>query len=114
MSDLVLDVNPLDGSVTYFRHDAHAGTSDIWTVSDLSPMIERNKASQNAADHSARTFSDGRFQYHVASLTQADVEALVKSQVITRGFKILDDKKFSAFLNDPDFKYLRKLTAKTI
>jgi hypothetical protein len=111
--DLVLDVNPLDGSVIYFSAP-ETGGYQFRTEVDVEPLVERNKAMQNAVDHSARTFSDGRLQYHVASITPKEHRELVEAGILTRGFAILDEAKFSKWLNDSEFKYLRKLTSKRI
>jgi hypothetical protein len=115
MPEYVLDVDPLDGSVRYMDCDEATDTVTIYTKTDVTPLVERNKAAQNAVDHSAPAFmhKDQCF-YHVASITPAEHKELIKKGIVTSGWKILDKKAFDKFLNDPEFKYLRKLTSKKI
>ena len=110
MADYVMDVNPLDGSVRYFSTDEATDTVRIWTQYDADPLVEANKAAQNATDHSAKMFSgkDEHVMYKVGTIAPWEMQDLVKRQILTHGGKILDEKAFSQWMMDPEYKYLRR------
>lgn len=115
-NELVLDVDPLDGSILYHSYDPSVpGGSIIRREYDLQPLIERNKRLQNATDASSPgTFMDGRSFYHVASISPYHMQELVDKQILTWGGKILDDAAFTKWLNDPVRQYAVKTTLKKI
>jgi hypothetical protein len=69
---------------------------------DITEIIESNKAQFNAIDEKAKW---GEWT-KVASLPNVVVDELNK-QGIMRGFGVLDEKRFKAFLNDPDNRFFR-------
>ncbi len=71
----------------------------IQTRQDVSAIIEQNKKEYNSFDERAR-WSDNLFGNKVASIPLTVIDDLNK-QGIMRGYAVLDDKRFAAFLNDP-------------
>jgi hypothetical protein len=66
---------------------------------DVSDIVEQNKKEYNSFDERAR-WSDELFGNKVASIPYSVIDDLNK-QGIMRGFAVLDDKRFAAWLNDP-------------
>lgn len=66
---------------------------------DVTEIIEQNKKEYNSYDERAR-WSDQLFGNKVASIPYSVIDDLNK-QGIMRGFAVLDDKRFAAWLNDP-------------
>ena len=74
----------------------------IETRQDISGILESNKAQFNAIDEKAKW---GEFT-KIASIPNVVVDELNK-QGIMRGFAVLDEKRFRAFLNNPDNRFFR-------
>lgn len=89
-----------NGKITNF-HD-HDGQYFIETKQDLSGILESNKAQFNAVDEKARW---GEFT-KIASLPNVIIDDLNKKGIM-RGFAVIDEKLFRAFLNDPDNRFFR-------
>ena len=70
---------------------------------DVSALIEQNKKEYNNAE---TKWSNQLFGNKVASIPFAAIDKLNK-QGIMKGFTVLDQKRFFAFLNDPDNLYFR-------
>jgi hypothetical protein len=66
---------------------------------DVTDIVEQNKKEYNSFDERAR-WSDELFGNKVASIPYSVIDDLNK-QGIMRGFAVLDDKRFAAWLNDP-------------
>jgi len=65
---------------------------------DLTELVEQNKKEYNAAD---TKWSDQLFGNKVASIPNIAIDKLNQEGVM-RGFEILDQKRFFAWLNDSD------------
>ena len=65
---------------------------------DVSSLVEQNKQEYNAAD---TKWSDQLFGNKVASIPNIAIDKL-NQEGIMRGFEILDQKRFFAWLNDRD------------
>ena len=70
---------------------------------DVSALIEQNKKEYNNAE---TKWSNQLFGNKVASIPFAAIDKLNK-QGIMKGFTVLDEKRFFAFLNDPENLYFR-------
>ena len=70
---------------------------------DVTDLIERNKQEYNNAD---TKWSDNLWGNKVASIPFTAVDALNK-QGIMKGFEVLDQKRFFAWLNDPEHLFFR-------
>ena len=66
---------------------------------DVSDIVEQNKKEYNSYDERAR-WSDQLFGNKVASIPMTVIDDLNKVGIM-RGFAILDEKRFAAWLNDP-------------
>lgn len=77
---------------------------------DCSAIIERNKKEFNSFDENAR-WSDNLFGNKIASIPMTVIDMLNKKGIL-RGFKVLDEKAFKAFLNDPDNRFFRTRTGR--
>lgn len=80
----------------------------IETRQDVSGIIEQNKKEYNSFDERAR-WSDHLFGNKVASIPLTVIDDLNK-QGIMRGFAILDEKRFKAWLNNSDNRVFRTRT----
>ena len=91
-----------DGSVTTF-HDQDDGGIVIAKEQNISALIDANKEEYNTADSK---WNDNALENRVARIPMAVFEDLQK-QGITRGFTVIDMKRFKAWLNNPDNKVFR-------
>lgn len=89
-----------NGKETNF-HDID-GKHFIETSQDISHILESNKAQFNAIDEKAKW---GEWT-KIASIPNVVIDDLNK-QGIMRGFAVLDEKRFRAFLNNPDNRFFR-------
>ena len=70
---------------------------------DVTELIEQNKKEYNNADSK---WSDELFGNKVASIPFTAIDKLNK-QGIMKGFTVLDQKRFFAWLNDPENLFFR-------
>jgi len=70
---------------------------------DVSDLIEANKQEYNNAD---TKWSDRLFGNKIASIPFTAIDKLNK-QGIMKGYEILDQKRFFAWLNDRDNRFFR-------
>ena len=84
------------------KHNADDGYV-IETKQDVTDIIEKNKQEYN---NSSTKWGEDVFDNKIASLPLTVVDDLNK-QGIMRGFHVLDQKKFFAWLNDPDNRFFR-------
>jgi len=75
----------------------------IETKQDVTDIIEKNKQEYN---NSSTKWGEDVFDNKIASIPLTVVDDLNK-QGIMRGFHVLDQKKFFAWLNDPDNRFFR-------
>ena len=91
-----------DGSITTF-HDSDDGGVVIAKEHNISALIDANKEEYNTADSK---WHDNALNNRVARIPMAVFEELNK-QGITRGFTVIDMKRFKEWLNNPDNKVFR-------
>ncbi len=95
-----------------FRQSAVHSDGDggivIETRQDISDILEQNKKEYNSYDERAR-WSDNLFGNKVASIPMTVIDDLNK-QGIMRGFAVLDEKRFRAWLNERDNRVFRTRT----
>jgi xylose isomerase len=91
-----------DGSVTTF-HDVDDGGVVIAKELNVDSLINANKEEYNNADSK---WSENALENRVARVPLAVFDQLQK-EGITRGFTILDQKRFKAWLNNPDNRVFR-------
>lgn len=100
----VFDDAPLSGVQQVF-HTLGNGEYIIESAQDVEPIIELNKyVRDNAASGWKGT------SHHIASIPLVEVEKLMKAQILGGGMKVLDPKKFKAYLNSPDQRAFRTKT----
>jgi len=75
----------------------------LQTAQNVDALIEQNKKEYNNAE---TKWSDQLFGNKVASIPFTAIDKLNK-QGIMKGFTVLDQKKFFAWLNDPDNLFFR-------
>ena len=75
---------------------------------DVTELIEQNKRDYNNAD---KKWSDELFGNKVASIPFTAIDKLNK-QGIMQGFEVRDQKRFFAWLNDPDNLFFRTKAGK--
>ena len=80
----------------------------IETRQDVSGIIEQNKKEYNSFDERAR-WSDHLFGNKVASIPLTVIDDLNKLGIM-RGFAVLDEKRFKAWLNNSDNRVFRTRT----
>ena len=95
-----------------FRQSAVHADGDggiiIETRQDVSGIIEQNKKESNSFDERAR-WSDEMFGNKVASIPLTVIDDLNKIGIM-RGFAVLDEKRFKAWLNNSDNRVFRTRT----
>jgi hypothetical protein len=98
--------------MTNFRQTAVHSDGDggiiIETRQDISGILEQNKKEYNSFDERAR-WSDDLLGNKVASIPLTVIDDLNKQGII-RGFAVLDDKRFKAWLNERDNRVFRTRT----
>ena len=90
--------NPVKFRDSVVHADGEGGIV-IETKQDITGIIEQNKKEYNSFDERAK-WSDELFGNKIASIPFTVIDELNK-QGVMRGFAVLDDKRFAAFLNDP-------------
>ena len=99
--------NPVNFRQSAVHSDGDGGIV-IETRQDISDIIEQNKKEYNSFDERAK-WSDELFGNKVASIPLTVIDDLNK-QGIMRGFAILDEKRFKAWLNNSDNRVFRTRT----
>ena len=100
MKKLCTEVDPYGITKNYYA-DGEGGLI-IETQQDVSAIIEQNKREYAQTDERARW---GEWT-KIGSIPMAMIKDL-NDKGICRGFAVIDQKKFKAYLNDPDNRYLR-------
>lgn len=101
MTDRVLfDRDPLSGVTEYFHEEPDGGFT-IESQQDLTGLLEQTKYLRNE--------NTGRMGdlVHVASIPNVILMGLVKQGILTYAGRILDDKRYRAWLNDADNQAFR-------
>ena len=99
--------NPVNFRQSAVHADGDGGIV-IETRQDISDILEQNKKEYNSFDERAR-WSDELFGNKVASIPMTVIDDLNK-QGIMRGFAVLDEKRFKAWLNERDNRVFRTRT----
>ena len=99
--------NPVKFRDTAVHKDGDGGII-IETKQDISSILEQNQKEYNSFDERAR-WSDHLFGNKVASIPMTVIDELNK-QGIMRGFAVLDEKRFKAWLNERDNRVFRTRT----
>ena len=99
--------NPVNFRKTAVHADGDGGII-IQTVQDITDIIEQNKKEYNSFDEKAR-WSDELFGNKIASIPMTVIDDL-NAKGIMRGFAVLDEKRFKAWLNERDNRVFRTRT----
>jgi hypothetical protein len=99
--------NPVNFRQTAVHADGEGGIV-IQTRQDITDIVEQNKKEYNSYDEKAR-WSDNLFGNKIASIPMTVIDDLNK-QGIMRGFAVLDEKRFRAWLNERDNRVFRTRT----
>jgi len=84
-------------------HNTDDGEIVIATEQDVSNIIEQNKKEYNATNG---RWGEDVFDNKIASIPLTVVDDLNKLNIM-RGFHVIDQKKFKAWLNNPDNRFFR-------
>lgn len=99
----LLDVDRMTGVAEYHHYDAETDRTIVETVQDVTPLLERNKALQNADD---RGWSASRDLRRAAAIP----DIIVLKWRNEYGIDVFDRNHWPAvkkLLNDPEWRYLR-------
>ena len=99
--DLIWENRAL-GTKTYYSFDDAEGTYVLETVQDIEPILEYNKQALNNVDN--RRFGDGKL---VAQIPIVVMLQLVQQGILSPKFGVLDEKRFSDWLNSSDNMWMR-------
>ena len=99
--------NPVNFRQSAVHADGNGGIV-IETRQDISDILEQNKKEYNSFDERAK-WSNELFGNKIASIPMTVIDDLNK-QGIMRGFAILDEKRFKAWLNERDNRVFRTRT----
>lgn len=94
----LFDRDEFTGITEYFIFDDTTGGFMIESQQDVEPLIELNKTQWNAQEKHTKY----RELTRVASIPNVVMMELSKKGIVTPAGRILDDKKFRAWLNDRD------------
>lgn len=103
MTRRLLDVDPLTGVAEYHHYDPLADRTVVETVQDVAPILERNKALQNADD---RGWSPGHDLRRAAAIP----DIVILKWRNEHGIDVFNRDHWPAvkkLLNDPEWRYLR-------
>jgi hypothetical protein len=100
----VLQVDSLTKTADIAQSDGEGGLV-ITTTQDVTEIIEQNKSDYAQMDERSR-WSGEVFGNHIARIPLSVFQEL-NQQGICQGFAVLDQKKFKAFLNNPDNRHFR-------
>ncbi len=84
-------------------HNTDNGEIVIATEQDVSSIIEQNKKEYNATNG---RWGEDVFDNKIASIPLTVIDDLNKAGIM-RGFHVVDQKKFKAWLNNPDNRFFR-------
>ena len=84
-------------------HNTDNGEIVIATEQDVSNIIEQNKKEYNATNG---RWGEDVFDNKIASIPLTVIDDLNKAGIM-RGFHVVDQKKFRAWLNNPDNRFFR-------
>jgi hypothetical protein len=110
MYERLFSADPVTGKRTVFHADADGENYTLHTRMDVTPIIDHNQAlrSHHASRHSGRIFDSKKFMTHIASIPAFLFFDLKKRGILSAdGTEILDEKKFSQFLNDNEWLKFR-------
>ena len=88
---------------TQTAHDSDNGEIVVATTQDVTDIVEQNKKEYNATNG---RWGDDIFDNKIASIPLTVIDDLNKAGIM-RGFAVLDQKKFKAWLNNPDNRFFR-------
>ncbi len=100
--------DPDSGLTEYFHYDEVNGGFHIETRQDVSALIALNKAKYNESESSTRY---GELS-HVAETPNVVLMDLSKKGIVSMTGRILDEKKYRAWLNDPENRCFRVRTGR--
>ena len=84
-------------------HNTDDGEIVIATEQDVTNIIEQNKKEYNATNG---RWGDDILDNKIASIPLTVIDDLNKLNIM-RGFHVIDQKKFKAWLNNPDNRFFR-------
>jgi hypothetical protein len=87
---------------TFYNFDDAEQEIVLETVQDVEPVIEANKAALNNVDN--RRYGDGKL---VASIPIVIMLQLVSKGILSPKFAVLDEKRFSDWLNSSENCWFR-------
>lgn len=96
------DHDPLTGAVEYYHYDLETKGFFIERRMDVEPIVEVAKALSNDAADNWRAD-----MHHVATLPDVITMKLMKAGILAGPGKVLDQKRFKAWLNDRDNRMWR-------
>ena len=103
-----MNINEIAKQNNFRSRKSHAtdeGGLVIETVQDVSGIVESNKREFNSYDERSR-WSNHLFGNKIASIPLTVIDQLNKDGIM-RGFHILDQKRFKAWLNERDNQAFR-------
>jgi len=92
-----------DNIRTQTVHNADNGDIVIATTQDVTDILEKNKQEYNLT---TTKWGDDIFDNKIASIPLTVIDDLNKVGIM-RGFAVIDQKKFRAWLNNPDNRFFR-------
>lgn len=92
-----------DNIRTQTAHNADNGDIVIATTQDVTDILEKNKQEYNLT---TTKWGDDIFDNKIASIPLTVIDDLNKVGIM-RGFAVIDQKKFRAWLNNPDNRFFR-------
>lgn len=107
MDKRLLSYDPVTGLETWHSHDSLTDETTISYTADSTPILEKNKRMANNADYGKSGIKEEFWHYATIPV------AVQMDWLINKGVDIYNkdhNKKVSALLNDPDYRYLKTTT----
>lgn len=97
----LFDHDPLTGMTEYFYYDPDTDGFTIETVQNVGAILELSKYMNNNAPLRWGDFT------HVKHIPAVFAMELAKQGIMSAGYRILDEARFKAWLNERDTNFLR-------
>lgn len=94
----VLDHDPVSGITEYYHYDSDTDGFLIETVQDVSGLLDDNVRLWSGTEKHTRWGE----MAHVARFPMTVVMELAKQGIMTPAMRILDEPKYTRWLNDPE------------
>ncbi len=102
---VTIELDRYGGMVELLHHDESEDRFHIETVSDVEPILDLNKASQNDGTRGYGATREWRLKARIPNVIA--LKLLTEKGIDVMDKAVWDDGTMDRVLNDPDYRYLR-------